>query len=168
MIGLAVMGWNSALNVEERGFPVAVWNLETEWVDSFVNENQGKQFIGTKSVEEFVRSRERPRRMMMMIRAGKPVDLTIERIKPLMEEGDILIDGGNSYFKDTQRREEALRKDGLRFVGSGVSGGEEGARHGPSLVPGGARDAYEHIRAIFEGSDAKTDAGASATHIGAD
>src|SRR5881396_1954855 len=168
MIGLAVMGRNLALNVEEHGFPVAVWNLETEWVDSFVNENPGKQFIGTKSVEEFVRSLERPRRMMMMIRAGKPVDLTIERIKPLMEEGDILIDGGNSYFKDTQRREEALRKDGLCFVGSGVSGGEEGARHGPSLMPGGAREAYEHIRPIFEAIAAKTDSGACVTYVGPD
>jgi 6-phosphogluconate dehydrogenase len=168
MIGLAVMGRNLALNVEEHGFPVAVWNLETEWVDSFVNENQGKQFIGTKSVEEFVRSLERPRRMMMMIRAGKPVDLTIERIKPLMEEGDILIDGGNSYFKDTQRREEALRKEGLRFVGSGVSGGEDGARHGPSLMPGGAQEAYEHIRPIFEAIAAKTDSGACVTYVGPD
>jgi 6-phosphogluconate dehydrogenase len=168
MIGLAVMGRNLALNVEEHGFPVAVWNLETEWVDSFVNENPGKQFIGTKSVEEFVRSLERPRRIMMMIRAGAPVDLTIERIKPLLEEGDILIDGGNSYFKDTQRREEALRKDGLCFVGSGVSGGEEGARHGPSLMPGGASEAYDHLRPIFEAIAAKTDSGACVTYVGPD
>ncbi|HSQ19070.1 MAG TPA: NADP-dependent phosphogluconate dehydrogenase [Blastocatellia bacterium] len=168
MIGLAVMGRNLALNVEEHGFPVAVWNLETEWVDSFVNENHGKQFIGTRSVEELVRSLERPRRIMMMIRAGAPVDLTIERIKPLLEEGDILIDGGNSYFKDTQRREEALRKDGLCFVGSGVSGGEEGARHGPSLMPGGAREAYEHLRPILEAIAAKTDSGACVTYVGPD
>ncbi|MFY9574915.1 MAG: NADP-dependent phosphogluconate dehydrogenase, partial [Blastocatellia bacterium] len=168
MIGLAVMGRNLALNVEEHGFPVAVWNLETEWVDSFVNENQGKQFIGARSVEEFVRSLERPRRMMMMIRAGAPVDMTIERIKPLLEQGDILIDGGNSYFKDTQRREETLRKEGLSFVGSGVSGGEEGARHGPSLMPGGAREAYEHIRPIFEAIAAKTDSGACVTYVGPD
>src|SRR5262249_20196417 len=126
MIGLAVMGRNLALNVEEHGFPVAVWNLETEWVDSFIHENQGKQFTGAKSLEEFVRALERPRRIMMMIKAGPPVDMTIERIKPLLEEGDILIDGGNSYFKDTQRREAALRKDSLRFIGSGVSGGEDG------------------------------------------
>jgi 6-phosphogluconate dehydrogenase len=168
MIGLAVMGRNLALNVEEHGFPVAVWNLETEWVDSFVGENQGKRFTGARSIEEFVRSLERPRRMMMMIRAGAPVDMTIERIKPLLEEGDILIDGGNSYFKDTQRREEALRKDGLRFIGSGVSGGEEGARHGPSLMPGGAREAYEHVRPIFEAIAAKTDSGACVTYVGPD
>ena len=168
MIGLAVMGRNLALNVEEHGFPVAVWNLETEWVDSFVAENQGKQFIGAKSIEQFVEALERPRRIMMMIRAGKPVDLTIERIKPLLEKDDILIDGGNSYFKDTQRREEALRNEGLCFVGSGVSGGEEGARHGPSLMPGGAREAYERIRPVFEAIAAKTDSGPCVTYVGPD
>jgi 6-phosphogluconate dehydrogenase len=168
MIGLAVMGRNLALNVEEHGFPVAVWNLETEWVDSFINEHAGKQFVGAKSLEEFVRALERPRRMMMMIKAGGPVDMTVERVKPLLEEGDILIDGGNSYFKDTQRREEALRKDGLRFIGSGVSGGEEGARHGPSLMPGGAREAYEQIRPIFEAIAAKTDSGPCVTYVGPD
>jgi 6-phosphogluconate dehydrogenase len=168
MIGLAVMGRNLALNVEQHGFPVAVWNLETEWVDSFVNENPNKQFIGTKSLEEFVRSLERPRRIMMMIRAGTPVDMTVERIKPLLEPGDILIDGGNSYYKDTQRREQALRNEGLRFVGSGVSGGEEGARHGPSLMPGGDREAYEHIRPVFEAIAAKTDSGPCVTYVGPD
>jgi 6-phosphogluconate dehydrogenase len=168
MIGLAVMGRNLALNVEEHGFPVAVWNLETEWVDSFVGENPGKQFIGAKSLEQFVEQLERPRRIMMMIKAGAPVDMTIERIKPLLESGDILIDGGNSYFKDTQRREEELRKEHLCFVGSGVSGGEEGARHGPSLMPGGAREAYDHIRPIFEAISAKTDSGACVTYVGPD
>lgn len=168
MIGLAVMGRNLALNVEEHGFPVAVWNLETEWVDSFVAENAGKQFIGAATLEQFVQRLERPRRIMMMIRAGAPVDMTIERIKPLLEPGDILIDGGNSYYKDTQRREAALRDDGLRFIGSGVSGGEEGARHGPSLMPGGAREAYEHIRPIFEAIAAKTDSGPCVTYVGPD
>ncbi|HSB08213.1 MAG TPA: NADP-dependent phosphogluconate dehydrogenase [Blastocatellia bacterium] len=168
MIGLAVMGRNLALNVEEHGFPVAVWNLETEWVDSFIGEHQGKQIIGARSLEQFVQQLERPRRIMMMIRAGAPIDMTVERIKPLLEPGDILIDGGNSYFKDTQRREEELRKQGLCFVGSGVSGGEEGARHGPSLMPGGAREAYEHIRPIFEAIAAKTDSGACVTYVGPD
>jgi 6-phosphogluconate dehydrogenase len=168
MIGLAVMGRNLALNVEEHGFPVAVWNLETEWVDSFVAENPTKQFIGARSLEQFVEQLERPRRIMMMIKAGAPVDITIERIKPLLEEGDILIDGGNSYFKDTQRREEELRKQNLCFVGSGVSGGEEGARHGPSLMPGGAREAYDHIRPVFEAIAAKTDSGACVTYVGPD
>src|ERR1041384_7853569 len=155
MIGLAVMGRNLALNIEEHGFPVAVWNLETEWIDSFVSENPAKQFIGTNSLEQLVRHLERPRRIMMMI-------------KPLLEEGDILIDGGNSYFKDTQRREGALKKNGLRFIGSGVSGGEDGARNGPSLMPGGAREAYEHIRPVFESIAAKTDSGACVTYVGPD
>jgi 6-phosphogluconate dehydrogenase len=168
MIGLAVMGRNLALNIEEHGFPVAVWNLETEWIDSFVSENPAKQFIGTNSLEQLVRHLERPRRIMMMIKAGAPVDLTIEKIKPLLEEGDILIDGGNSYFKDTQRREGALKKNGLRFIGSGVSGGEDGARNGPSLMPGGAREAYEHIRPVFESIAAKTDSGACVTYVGPD
>src|SRR2546423_1872906 len=156
MIGLGVMGRNLALNVEEHGFPVSVWNLETEWVDSFVNDNPAKQFIGTKSLEEFIASLERPRRIMMMIKAGLPVDLTLERLKPLLEPGDIAIDGGNSYFKDTQRREADMKAAGLNFVGMGVSGGEEGARFGPSLMPGGASEAYAHLRPILESIAAKT------------
>jgi 6-phosphogluconate dehydrogenase len=168
MIGLAVMGRNLALNIEEHGFPVAVWNFETEWVDSFVNEFQDKQFTGTKTLEDFARAVERPRRIMMMIKAGTPVDMTIESLKPLLEEGDILIDGGNSYYKDTQRREESLRKMKLSFIGSGVSGGEEGARFGPSLMPGGAPQAYETIRPVFEAIAAKTDSGACVTYVGPD
>src|SRR6185369_8800658 len=163
-----VMGRNLALNIEEHGFPVAVWNLETEWVDSFIAENRDKEFIGAKSLEQFVQQLERPRRIMMMIKAGAPVDSTIEAIKPLLEEGDILIDGGNSYFKDTQRRVATLAESGLHFIGSGVSGGEEGARNGPSLMPGGAREAYEHIRPVFEAIAAKTDSGACVTYVGPD
>jgi 6-phosphogluconate dehydrogenase len=168
MIGLAVMGRNLALNVEEHGFPVAVWNLETQWVDSFVNEYQGKQIIGTKTLGDFARALERPRRIMMMIKAGTPVDMTIESLKPLLEEGDVVIDGGNSYYKDTQRREESLRQMKINFIGSGVSGGEEGARFGPSLMPGGAREAYENIRPVFEAIAAKTDSGACVTYVGPD
>jgi 6-phosphogluconate dehydrogenase len=168
MIGLGVMGRNLALNVEEHGFPVTVWNLETEWTDSFVAENQDKQFIGSKTLEEFVGQLERPRRIMMMIKAGKPVDLTIDAIKPYLEKDDILIDGGNSWFKDTQAREERLRSEGLNFFGSGVSGGEEGARYGPSLMPGGSREAYEHVRPIFEAIAAKTDSGPCVTYCGPD
>jgi 6-phosphogluconate dehydrogenase len=168
MIGLGVMGRNLALNVEEHGFTVAVWNLETDWVDDFISNNQGKQLTGTKTLEDFVAALERPRRMMMMIKAGDPVDMTIGRIKPLLEQGDILIDGGNSYFKDTQRREAALRGENLNFVGCGVSGGEEGARHGPSLMPGGSREAYDHLAPIFEAIAAKTDSGACVTYVGPD
>jgi 6-phosphogluconate dehydrogenase len=168
MIGLGVMGRNLAMNIEEHGFPVAVWNLEPEWVDGFIQANQHKAFVGTKSLEDFVTALARPRRIMMMIKAGSPVDMTIERIKPLLQEGDILIDGGNSYFKDTQRREKQLRESGIRFFGSGVSGGEEGARFGPSLMPGGSREAYEHVRPIFEAIAAKTDSGPCVTYVGPD
>ena len=168
IIGLAVMGRNLALNIEEHGFTVAVWNRETHTAENFVSENTGKKFILASTLEEFVRALERPRRMMMMIKAGAPVDMTIDKLKPLMEPGDILIDGGNSYFKDTQRREALLKEFGLNFVGSGVSGGEEGARFGPSLMPGGSREAYEHIMPVFEAIAAKTDSGPCVTYVGPD
>jgi 6-phosphogluconate dehydrogenase len=168
MIGLGVMGENLALNVEEHGFPVAVWNLEGEWVDRFVSKNPGKKITGTKTFEEFVRALERPRRIMMMIKAGAPVDMTIDKIAPLLEPGDILIDGGNSWFKDTQERTARLEGKGLHFVGSGVSGGEEGARHGPSLMPGGSKESWEAIRPVFEAIAAKSDSGPCVTHVGSD
>ncbi|MBA3323027.1 MAG: NADP-dependent phosphogluconate dehydrogenase [Pyrinomonadaceae bacterium] len=169
VIGLGVMGESLALNIEDHGFPVAVWNLEGDWVDRFVNEHgQGRQLTGTKTFEEFTRSLARPRRMLMMIKAGKPVDMTIERLQPLMEAGDILIDGGNSWFKDTQRREADMRAANLNFVGMGVSGGEEGARYGPSLMPGGSTEAYAHLRPILEGIAAQTDSGPCVTHVGPD
>ena len=168
MMGLAVMGRNLALNVEEHGFPVSVWNREPDKVDGFTGEFQTKQFIGTKSLEEFVLSLERPRRLMMLIKAGPPVDQMMDKLKPLLEPGDIVIDGGNSYFKDTQRREASWRAAGLNFVGSGVSGGEDGARHGPSLMPGGSTEAYEHIKPIFEAISAKTDSGPCVAYCGPD
>ncbi|MEJ7615902.1 MAG: NAD(P)-binding domain-containing protein [Pyrinomonadaceae bacterium] len=169
MIGLAVMGENLALNIADHGFSVAVWNLEGDWVDRFIAEHNAQgRFTGTKTFEDFVRALERPRRIMMMIKAGAPVDATIERIKPHLDQGDILIDGGNSWFKDTQRREASLRDEGLNFFGSGVSGGEEGARHGPSLMPGGSREAYEHVRPIFEAIAANTDSGPCVTYVGPD
>jgi 6-phosphogluconate dehydrogenase len=169
MIGLGVMGENLALNVADHGFTVAVWNLEGEWVDRFISEHgAGRSLTGTKTFEEFTRSLARPRRIMMMIKAGAPVDMTIERIKPFLEEGDILIDGGNSWFKDTQRREASLREENLNFFGMGVSGGEEGARFGPSLMPGGKREAYEHVRPILEKIAAKTDSGDCVTYVGPD
>jgi 6-phosphogluconate dehydrogenase len=168
MIGLGVMGENLALNVEEHGFPVAVWNLEGEWVDRFVAKNPGKQLAGTKTFEEFAASLERPRRIMMMIKAGDPVDMTIESIAPHLEAGDVLIDGGNSFFKDTQRRTKECEAKGLHFVGSGVSGGEEGARFGPSLMPGGSEESWQAIRPVFEAIAAKSDSGPCVTHVGPD
>ncbi|MDQ3755501.1 MAG: NADP-dependent phosphogluconate dehydrogenase [Acidobacteriota bacterium] len=167
VIGLGVMGESLALNIEDHGFPVAVWNLEGEWVDRFINEHgTNRQLTGTKTFEEFTRALQRPRRILMMIKAGKPVDLTIEKLKSLLEERDILIDGGNSWFEDTQRREADLRAANLNFVGMGVSGGEEGARYGPSLMPGGSVEAYAHLRPILEAIAAKTDSGPCVTHVG--
>jgi 6-phosphogluconate dehydrogenase len=168
MIGLGVMGENLALNIEDHGFSVAVWNLESDWTDRFVAKYQGKKIIGTKSMQEFVQSLERPRRMMMMIKAGAPVDMTIDKLAPLMEPGDILIDGGNSWFKDTQDRTKRLEAKNLHFVGSGVSGGEEGARFGPSLMPGGSKESWESLRPVFEAIAAKSDSGACVTHVGPD
>src|SRR6266404_5843241 len=167
VVGLGVMGENLAFNIEEHGFPVAVWNLETEWVDKFLKKSSGKRFIGTKTLKEFTQSLARPRRILIMIKAGDPVDQTLEKLAPLLEPGDIVIDGGNSWFKDTQRREAAMRGK-LNFFGMGVSGGEEGARHGPSLMPGGARQAYEHVKPILQAIAAKTDSGPCVTYVGPD
>jgi 6-phosphogluconate dehydrogenase len=168
VIGLAVMGRNLALNVLDRGYSVAVWNLEAEDTELFVRSNAHRGIIGAQTLEEFVRSLERPRRILMMIKAGAPVDETIEKLRPMLDRGDILIDGGNSWFKDSQRRERCLQDSGISFFGMGVSGGEEGARFGPSLMPGGSKEAYEHIRPILEDISAKTDSGPCVTHVGPD
>ncbi|MFT5154593.1 MAG: 6-phosphogluconate dehydrogenase, partial [Planctomycetota bacterium] len=168
MIGLGVMGRNLALNVEERGFPVAVWNLEPELQQDFLAQNPGKQLVGAKDLAALVESLERPRRIMMMVTAGRAVDSVLDSLIPLLDKGDIVIDGGNTWYEDTQRREARLRDLGLRFVGMGVSGGEEGARNGPSLMPGGDPAAYEELRGILESIAAKTDSGPCVTHIGTD
>ncbi len=166
MIGLAVMGENLAMNIERNGFPIAVYNRAPGKVDDFVARAAGKQVIGTKSPEEFVKSLERPRKMILLVKAGEAVDWTIDQIKPFMDQGDIIIDGGNSYFQDTERREKALKAEGFNFIGSGVSGGEKGALWGPSLMPGGDKDAYEQIRPIWEAIAAKVDDGPCVTYIG--
>jgi 6-phosphogluconate dehydrogenase len=168
IIGLGTMGRNLALNIESRGYRVAVWNLETEWIADFIRNHQGAKFEGTPTFEQFTAVLERPRRIMMMIPAGKPVDATIEKIQPLLNKGDVLIDGGNSWFEDTRRREAALRQAGIHFVGCGVSGGEEGARFGPSLMPGGPAEAWAIIGDVLESIAARTEAGACVTHVGPD
>ena len=168
VIGLGVMGQNLALNIEEHGFSVAVWNLETDWTQRFVQQNAGKHFTGAKTLEEFVKALRTPRRMLMMIKAGEPVDSMITQLSPLLEAGDILIDGGNSWFKDTQRREKEMRMNHLRFFGMGVSGGEEGARHGPSLMPGGEPEAYRELEPVLTAIAAKSDSGPCVTHVGPD
>ncbi|MEO8034009.1 MAG: decarboxylating NADP(+)-dependent phosphogluconate dehydrogenase [Acidobacteriota bacterium] len=168
VIGLAVMGENLAMNVEDHGFNVAVWNRDPAVTDHFMSKNAGKKFTGAKSLEEFVSSLERPRLVMVMIKAGAPVDQIIDRLAPLLEDGDVIIDGGNSWFKDTQERTTRLEGKGLHFVGSGVSGGEDGARFGPSLMPGGSVHSWEAIRPVFEAISAKSDSGACVTHVGPD
>jgi 6-phosphogluconate dehydrogenase len=168
IIGLGVMGENLALNVEDHGNAVAVWNLETEWVDRLLSKNPERQLVGARSLQEFCRALERPRRILMMVKAGDPVDQTLQKISPYLSPGDIVIDGGNSFFKDTIRRETIARLTMVHFFGMGVSGGEEGARHGPSLMPGGSREAYNHIAPILQGIAAKTDSGPCVTYVGAD
>ena len=168
VIGLGVMGQNLALNVDDHGHSVSVWNLEPEWVDKFVQKNAPRKITGTKDLKQFVSSLERPRRILMMIKAGDPVDQMLGKLAPLLEQDDIVIDGGNSWFKDTQRREQEMRKYGVKFFGMGVSGGEEGARNGPSLMPGGARESYERMKPILEAISAKTDSGPCVTYVGPD
>ncbi len=168
VIGLAVMGKNLALNIEEHGHEVAAWNLEPEMTERFLAENPGKRLRGARTLEELASMLERPRRILMMIKAGKPVDLTLDKLAGILDEGDVVIDGGNSWWQDSRRREEAMRARGLRFVGMGVSGGEEGARHGPSLMPGGSAEAYALLADVLEKIAARTDSGPCVTHVGAD
>src|SRR5688500_17844586 len=166
LIGLAVMGENLALNIEEKGFPIAVFNRTVSKVDDLLAREPGKKLIGAHSIEEFVQALERPRRIILLVKAGPPVDQQIELLRPLLEPGDILIDGGNSWFLDTERRAKEYAEHGLNFVGMGVSGGEEGARHGPSLMPGGPRDAYDQLSPILTRIAAQVADGPCVTYIG--
>ena len=160
LIGLAVMGENLVLNMESHGFTVAVYNRTTSKVDDFVNgRGADKNIIGTSTVEELCASLERPRRVMIMVKAGRAVDLVIESLLPCLEPGDIVIDGGNSQYQDSERRTEGLAAQGILFIGTGVSGGEEGALLGPSIMPGGNPDAWPHVKPIFQAIAAKTDDG---------
>src|SRR3974377_2555340 len=168
VIGLGVMGANLALNVEDHGRAVAVWNLETEWADRLVSENPGRQLIAARTLQEFCRSLERPRRILMMITAGDPVDQTLQKLTPYLAPGDIVMDGGNSYFKDTIRRENIARQSMVSFFGVGVSGGEEGARNGPSLMPGGSREAYQHVAPILPSIAAKSASCRCVSYVGPD
>jgi 6-phosphogluconate dehydrogenase len=156
LIGLAVMGENLARNFESRGYRVAVYNRTTSEVDAFMAAHgKGKEFVGCHTLEELVANLAPPRKIMMMIKAGPAVDAVIEQMIPLLSRGDILIDGGNTYYADTERRTRYVEEKGLLFVGSGVSGGEEGALKGPSLMPGGSRDAWPAIKPMFQAIAAK-------------
>lgn len=166
MIGLGVMGQNLSLNIERNGYSVAVWDREPAVVEHFLVKAEGKQIIGTHSPEEFVRALERPRKIILLVKAGDPVDWTINLVKPYLDRDDIVIDAGNSHFKDTERRQKQLREEGFFMIGSGTSGGEKGALLGPSLMPGGDKEAYELIRPIWEAIAAKVPDGPCVTYIG--
>lgn len=169
LIGLGVMGENLALNIERNGFPIAIYNRTVEKVDEFVqSRGKGKKVFGFHDDKEFVASLERPRKIVLLVKAGAPVDATIEKLLPYLEKDDIIIDGGNSHFVDTIRREKDLAAKGFYLIGSGVSGGEEGALWGPSLMPGGNKAAYEKIRPIWEAIAAKVDDGPCVTYLGPD
>jgi 6-phosphogluconate dehydrogenase len=160
LVGLAVMGQNLALNIADHGYQISVFNRTTEKTDKFVAENPNTPggVVGTQTMEEFVASISKPRKIILLVQAGKGTDAVIDGLTPLLEQGDIVIDGGNSLFTDTIRRENAYSAKGLRFIGSGVSGGEEGARYGPSLMPGGEYAAWLELKPIWEAVAAKVDA----------
>ena len=168
VIGLAVMGKNLAMNIESRGYSVSVYNRSREKTDEMLEETKGKNIVGTYTIEEFVRSLEKPRKILLMVKAGAATDATIEQLKPHLEKGDIIIDGGNTYFADTQRRNKELSELGLHFIGTGVSGGEEGALRGPSIMPGGQKEAYDLVAPIFQDIAAKVNGEACTTYIGPD
>jgi len=158
LIGLAVMGQNLILNMNDHGYTVVAYNRTTSKVDDFLaDEAKGTKIIGAHSLAEMAGLLKRPRRVMLMVKAGKPVDDLIEQLLGVLEPGDIIIDGGNSLFEDTIRRTKYVESKGLLYVGTGVSGGEEGARHGPSIMPGGSKAAWEHVKPIFQAIAAKVD-----------
>lgn len=168
VIGMAVMGKNLALNIESRGYSVSIFNRTAERTKEVADEHPDKKLVPTYTIEEFVASLESPRKIMLMVKAGKATDLTIQSLLPHLDKGDILIDGGNTFFKDTIRRNEALAGSGINFIGTGVSGGEEGALKGPSIMPGGQKEAYDLVAPIFEkiAAVAEEDGEPCVTYIG--
>ncbi len=167
LIGLAVMGENLSLNIESRGFSVAVYNRTGSKTENFMRGSaRNKNIAGTYSIEEFVNALERPRRIILLVKAGEAVDAMIDQLRPHLEPGDIVMDGGNSFFKDTERRGKALGEAGLQYIGSGISGGEYGALHGPSIMPGGPEEAYRRMEPILTRIAAQVDDGPCCTHIG--
>ena len=168
VVGLAVMGKNLAFNIESRGYSVSVFNRSKSKTDEMMNEAQGKKLVPTYTLEEFVASLEVPRKILLMVKAGEATDATINQLKPLLQKGDILIDGGNTFFKDTRRRNQELSELGFHFIGTGVSGGEEGALTGPSIMPGGQKEAYDLVAPILKAISAKVGDDACCTYIGPD
>src|SRR5690625_5046802 len=168
VIGLAVMGKNLAFNIESRGYSISVYNRSSSRTDEMMLEAEGKQVSPQYNLEDFVESLETPRKILLMVQAGNPTDAVIQELTPLLDQGDILIDGGNTFFKDTKRRSEELEEHGIHFIGTGVTGGEEGAILGPSIMPGGQKEAHELVKPILEAIAAKVDGEACTTYIGPD
>lgn len=168
LIGLAVMGKNLALNIENNGYTLSVYNRSTEKTKNFINENKDKNLQGFYSLKEFISSLESPKKIIMMVKAGEAVDTTINSLKPFLQKGDIIIDGGNSFYKDTIRRYVELQQSGIRFLGTGISGGEEGALMGPAIMPGGSKEAYELVEPLLMSISAKVENDACCTYIGPD
>ena len=167
VVGMAVMGRNLALNIESRGYSVSIFNRSSSKTDEVIALHPDKKLVPTYTVEEFVDSLEKPRRILLMVKAGEATDKTIQSLLPHLAKGDILIDGGNTFFQDTIRRNEMLANSGINFIGTGVSGGEEGALKGPAIMPGGQKDAYELVAPILEEIAAKADDGAPCvTYVG--
>ncbi len=167
LVGLAVMGENLALNIESKGFSIAVYNRTTDKVKRFVeSRGSSRNILGTYSIKDLVDSLEPPRSIILMVKAGSAVDELIDQIKPYLSEGDILIDGGNSFFKDTDRRFQSLRTEGIHYVGTGISGGEEGALKGPSIMPGGPKEAYDRLEPILSKIAAQVNDGPCCAYIG--
>ena len=167
VVGMAVMGRNLALNIESRGYSVSIFNRSSSKTDEVIALHPDKKLVPTYTVEEFVSSLEKPRRILLMVKAGEATDKTIQSLLPHLDKGDILIDGGNTFFKDTMRRNEMLANSGINFIGTGVSGGEEGALKGPAIMPGGQKDAYDLVAPILEEIAAKADDGAPCvTYVG--
>ncbi|MES0362083.1 MAG: NAD(P)-binding domain-containing protein, partial [Anaerolineales bacterium] len=167
LIGLAVMGQNLVLNMERNGYQVGVFNRTAETTRAYINgPASGKNIHPSYTISEFVESLKKPRAVMLMVKSGNPVDAVIEQLKTYLEPGDLVIDGGNSFFRDTERRSETLAKQEINFMGVGVSGGEEGALWGPSIMPGGQREAYKRAKPIFQSIAAQVGGEACVTYIG--
>ena len=168
IIGLAVMGRSLALNMADHGFMVGGYNRSREVTEELLREHPHENFIPFYDMKELVESQERPRKFLIMVKAGKPVDMVIEQLLPFLEEGDMILDGGNSFFEDTRGREKSLREKGIFYFGTGVSGGEKGARFGPAIMPGGDREAYRHIAPILEAIAAKAQGEPCCAYMGPD
>ncbi len=168
VVGMAVMGRNLALNIESRGYSVSIFNRSSDKTDEVIAENPGKKLVPSYTIEEFVDSLEKPRRILLMVKAGEATDKTIASLTPHLDKGDILIDGGNTYFQDTIRRNRELSAQGFNFIGTGVSGGEEGALKGPSIMPGGQKEAYELVAPILQEIAAKAEGEPCVAYIGPD